>query len=177
MSRSVRYVFTLEWMQRGVVVETLGDISTTSLRVDLDEDKVIWLKNNKYQLVIECEIIKGIRWLLLARLSSKQYERLDGRLVLKLNTERYEANKATLLPSLTYWLGVHVARWQCVYPIVLHSIHFACHYYFLSIDLGYPLTFYIFLATWSRASWSWNSVSIVCQHLTLPWCLDRYFRF
>ena len=64
---------------------------------------VIWLKNSKYQLVIECEIIKVSGGFYLARLSSKQYERPDGRLVLKLyndnpnyigdilNTERYKA--------------------------------------------------------------------------------------
>ena len=72
------------------------------------------MKNNKYQLIIECEIIKVSGGFHLARLSSKQYGRPDGGLILKLcnanpnyiggvlNTERYEANKAIFLPSLTY---------------------------------------------------------------------------
>ena len=68
---------------------------------------VIWLKNNKYQLVIECKIIEVSGGFYLAILSSKQYVRPDGRLVLKLccndnpnymgdilNTERYKANRA-----------------------------------------------------------------------------------
>ena len=117
------------------------------------------MKNRKYQLVIEREIIEASGGFFIARLSSKQYGRLDGRLVLKLcrddnpnyiggtlNTKRYEANKAIFLPSLTYWLRVLVASLQCVYPIVLHSI-ICLSLLPLSIDLGYPSAFYIFLAT------------------------------
>ena len=68
---------------------------------------VSWLKNRKYQLVIKREIIKASGGLFVARLSSKQYSRLDGSLVLMLccndnpnyigdtlNTERYKANRA-----------------------------------------------------------------------------------
>ena len=68
---------------------------------------VIWLKNRKCQIIVKREIIEASGGFYLARLSSKQYGRLDGRLVLKLccndnpnyigdisNTERYKANRA-----------------------------------------------------------------------------------
>ena len=89
------------------------------------QETVIWLKNRKYQLVIEREIIEASGGFYIARLSSKQYGHNDNPNYMGdiLNTERYEANKAIFLPSLTYWLRIHVASWQCVYPIVLHSIH------------------------------------------------------
>ena len=68
------------------------------------QETIIWSKNRKYQLVTEREIIKVSGGFYLARLSSKQYERLDGGLVCCndnpnyigdiLNTEKYKANSA-----------------------------------------------------------------------------------
>ena len=106
------------------------------------------MKNRKYQLVIEREIIEASGGFYIARLSSKQYGHNDNPnyMGVILNTERCEANKAIFLPSLTYWLRIHVASWQCVYPIVLHSIHLLVIITFIH-DLGYPSAFYIFLAT------------------------------
>ena len=92
----------------------------------LDHQKtVIWLKNGKYQLVIEREIIEASGGFYVARLSLEQYGRIDNPNCIGdiLNTERYKANKAIFLPSLTYWLRIHVANWKCVYLIVLYSIH------------------------------------------------------
>ena len=86
-----------------------------------------------------------------------------------LNTERYKKlTKVNSLSPLTHWSRIHVAEGQCIYHMVLCFLHLFI-VTFLSINLGYPSAFYIFLASWSRVSWSWNSVNIVCQHLVLLW--------
>ena len=142
----MRYVFTLEW--------------TT----------VIWLKSRKYRLAIRHEIIEVSDGFYVARLSSKQYGRNDNlSYMARFQIQKgAKANKAIFLPPLTYWLKIHVASRQCIHPIVLHSIHLLV-IILLSINLGYPSAFYIFLVSWSRVSWSWNSVNIVYQHLVLFW--------
>ena len=103
----------------------------------LDHQKTaIWLKDGKYQLVIEREIIEASGGFYVARLSLEQYGRIDNPNCIGdiLNTERYKANKAIFLPSLTYWLRIHVAYLEVhlSHSTVLHSL--SCHHYL------YPLT-------------------------------------